>query len=291
MIKDAPASGQLFNQYTTDRFVIFLHIQKTAGMTVQRYLRKRFGPSFLRRAIWRLTGNARIKGSLTDAALARTPKDGFFAGHFCFGIHQYLPQPATYMVFLRDPISRVVSLYKHSRDVPEAFYHQHAKDASLHEFVTESGLMELDNGMVRFIAGSDEDPFINRAPVGTVDEAMLETAKANLDRFCFFVGLQEQFDASFLLLAKKFGDDAPKYLKLNEARKRSALAISDETIEAIKRSNRFDFELYDYAKQRLETELGKELPDLEQRLTQLEARNAAYASGYGPISLIRSKFR
>lgn len=284
-------SSELFNRYQHNRFVIFLHVQKTAGLTVQRYLRERFGPSLIKRTIWRLTRNARLSGAIIEAAKARTIQDGFFAGHFCFGMHRYLPKPATYMVFLRDPVSRIRSLYWYSREAPDAYYHEHAKRVSFHEFVTQSGLMELDNGMVRFLAGSEDDTFINRAPLGSVDRAMLNQAIHNMDRFCFFIGTQEKFNASFLLLAKKLGDPSPRYLTLNEAKKSRDRKVTEDTVEAIKKSNKYDIELYEYAKQKLNAEIAKEFPNIEQDLIALERRNAAYAnelaSGHSILSKIK----
>ena len=42
------------NRYDADMFLIFCHIQKTAGMTVQRYIRKCLGPTLMTRALWRI---------------------------------------------------------------------------------------------------------------------------------------------------------------------------------------------------------------------------------------------
>ncbi|NQY15175.1 MAG: sulfotransferase family 2 domain-containing protein [Henriciella sp.] len=266
----------LKNQYSDDSFVIFLHIQKTAGMTLQRYLRKQFGPGLVRRIWWKISKDPRIDGDVVTAARARRKSDGFFAGHFAFGMHENLPKPATYMAFFREPVSRVISLYKHSKNDEGSYYHEFAKNQDLRGFVTESGLMELDNGMVRFLCGEPGEYFINRVPVGSVDDAMLKKAIENFDRYFFFGGIQEMFDESFLLLAQKLGDTDPKYLTLNVAKPNAGQPFDDETKEMIRRSNAYDMTLYDHVKRRFERELAEAFPDLDQRLDRLQTANTAY---------------
>lgn len=275
---------QLTNSWAPGTFVIFCHIQKTAGMTVQRYLRKRFSPNLARRVIWRATRDARLHRQLVSAAQARTRTDGFFAGHFCFGMHRHLPHPASYMTFLRDPVKRIVSLYTYSASTPGAFYHAVACRRDLGSFVRDSGLMELDNGMVRFLSGSSDDPFINRAPLGTLTERDLERAKNNLESFFFFVGLQERFDESFLLLGKRLGDRRPRYLQLNAtAPRRTPAPVDADILHEIEARNALDRSLYDYAREKLDTTLKSELPDLPARLEDLRLRNERYNRRLQPL--------
>ncbi|SEQ78487.1 Galactose-3-O-sulfotransferase [Loktanella sp. DSM 29012] len=265
-------------------FAIFLHIQKTAGITVQTYLRQRFGPGSLRRMAWRLTRDPRLAGDLRTAARARKTKDRMFGGHFCFGIHRDLPAPASYMTYLRDPVARFVSLYTYSRDTPTAYYHSHARDRDLASFVRDSGLLELDNGMVRFIAGSDDgSAFINRTPVGGVDDAMLATAKRNLETAFFFTGIQERFDESFLLLGHLLGDARPRYLRLNTTRSGAAPVLDPDTLRAIQDRSQMDRALYDFACQRLDAQLAATFDDLEGTLAQFRTANARYNARMAPL--------
>lgn len=147
-------------------FLIFLHIHKCGGMSIQRMLRRRYGPSVGKRLIRKLTGSEK---GISDY----TADDQFVQGHFGYGIHEIMPKPYVYFTLLRRPVSRLVSLYYHSRRYPTAYYHGHACDASLETFLLDTDLMELDNGMTRFLAGDPEDRFMNRTPLGECDASLL----------------------------------------------------------------------------------------------------------------------
>lgn len=252
---------------------------------MQRYLRKRFGPNLATRILWRVRKDPRTHSkTLAAAAQARTHKDRYFVGHFSFGMHRHLPSPATYLTFLRDPVQRVISLYKYSREHSHAYYHKQARSSGLEEFCLRSGLLELDNGMVRFIRGAKDEDFVNRTPFGLLERDDLETAKRNLDHHFFFLGLQERFDESFLLLAKYLGDRQPRYLRLNEAKSsKKEESIKPEVVDAIRQNNLLDLELYEYAQNRLNRDLAESFVDLEQELSLFEARNAAFNKRVGRL--------
>ncbi len=188
------------------KFIIFLHIMKSGGMTLQRMLRSHYGPTPSRRAgrfmLRALKIDRSHPASLADAMRAKTMRERFMAGHFCFGAHELLPSPATYITLLRKPYERLVSLYYYSKHTPDAFYHQQARDASLRQFLLETTLHELDNGQLRFIVGSSTDRFMNRTPFGRCTPEMLETAERHLDTWFCLAGVTERFDESMLLLRR-----------------------------------------------------------------------------------------
>ena len=45
-------------------------------------------------------------------------------GHFTFGFHQQFSGKYTYITFLRNPVSRVVSLFNHIKNVPQHPLHE-----------------------------------------------------------------------------------------------------------------------------------------------------------------------
>lgn len=277
-------STQHFPDLSPEHFIIFVHIQKTAGMTMQQALRRRFGPTLFQRALWRITKDPRLSGSLRQAMEARKMGDRFFAGHVGFGAHQFLPCPSLYMTFVRSPVSRILSLYRYSRAAPNAYYHRQAMQYNLEDFVFKSGLMELDNGQTRMLAGSDGDLFMNRRPVGGVDEEILNRAKHNIRNNFFFVGLQERFNESFLLWARKIGWAAPSYLAVNRRTgARAEMEVSSGLVAKIADYNRYDCELYKYCAIRFEYECEKNLRDIGEQIVELETRNAVYARTVGKV--------
>jgi hypothetical protein len=233
-------------------FLIFIHIQKTGGITFQRILRRNFGPSMPRRVIQLLKHDNKSYGSLLEAMQAKSGRDSYFAGHICYGAHRHLPQPYTYLCFLREPLQRLISLYNFSRFNRSAYYHEQAAKMSPDEFFRHSGLMELDNGQVRFIAGSEDDLFINRTPFGDCGPALLARAYQNIERDFAFVGITEQFDASLLLMRARIRLRKLMYLRRNTLGPRQAIMPSDACISYLSELNRFDTELYQKMRERLD---------------------------------------
>lgn len=235
---------------TKDKFVIFLHIQKTGGITIQRVFRRKLGKSLFHRLI--NLGSEPEKNTAIEKMLSnKTFKDRYLIGHFCYGIDRYLPQPSTYMAFLREPVSRIISLYHYSKNNSTAYYHQHAVEKSLEDFALNTPLMELDNGQVRFIAGDPKDYFINRTPIGHCNDNLLEQAKSNLNNNFSFVGITEEFDRSLLLLKKIMKWQNCYYLRKNSAKSKSKEFVSQELKDKIARKNYLDILLYQYAKELL----------------------------------------
>ena len=235
-------------------FLVFLHIQKTGGITLQRILRQKFGPSLPARTFKVLTG----KGSplsLEDALREKRMRDRYFAGHSCFGVHRLLPKPTQYITLLREPVSRIISLYDFSRTNPGAFYHNIANGISLEEFALNTKLRELDNGQTRFIAGDPEHLFINQTPFRQCDTHLLETAEKNIEVHFSLVGLTEQFDASMLLLSHTMGWKHCHYLRLNSSRHKEP--VTEKLKAKIAEHNNLDVLLYQKMKKRFAQTLEK----------------------------------
>jgi len=104
----------------------------------------------------------------------------YYSSHVSYGIHEFLPKPYKYVAFVREPVERIISLYKYSLQNKEAFYHKLAVGKSLEEFALKTELHELDNGQTRVIAGGDyPDFFMNRTPFRKCDDHLLEIALGN----------------------------------------------------------------------------------------------------------------
>ncbi len=92
-----------------DEAVIFLHVPKTAGTTLNRLIEWEYplfeiysvDPVFFRWSaahLWQLPAQ-------------RLKRTRMFKGHMLFGLHKILPQPATYITVLREPADRVISAF------------------------------------------------------------------------------------------------------------------------------------------------------------------------------------
>lgn len=265
-------------------FILFLHLQKTAGMTLQELLRRQYGPGFARRALNRLMRKSPEGLTMKDALRALSPTDRLFMGHFCFGVHRFLLFDVTYITFLRDPVARLISLYNYSANTPGAHYYKVAKDMSCEEFLFESKLLEMDNGMTRFIAGDSDDLFINRTQYGQCGRDMLDQALSNLHKHFSFVGIQEDFDRSVLLLSKILKWRNPHYISLNKSDKSPANASHDEDLKArIREANPLDMELYSICRQRFEDEFNAAFKDAGSALELFRKKNEQYQQYARPL--------
>ncbi len=267
-----------------DKFIIFLHIQKTAGSTVQKMFLDHYGPGFARRAVRKLQNSSPEGLALKKAMSQKQFRDRYFMGHFCFGAHRYLPQPSVYITFLRDPLARLISLYYYSKGEPRAFYHESASRHTLESFLCQCDLPELDNGMTRFLAGSEEDLFINWTANGAVDEKLYEQAIQNLEQHFIFAGIVERFDESILLLAHQLGWGTPYYFRLNENREKPRQpGITPDALEQIKARNAWDFRLYENCTQQFDAELQRAFPNLENTLADFRKQNQIRQQRWFPL--------
>ena len=137
------------------------------------------------------------------------------------------------------------------------------------EFVTRGVTLETDNWQTRCIAGDVDTAF------GHCDRAMLERAKANIDRHFALVGLSEMFDESVVLLTRMYGWRGPCYVPLNRgsaAPETSGFAVAPELVESqIVR----DRELYAYASRLLHAVIAG-VDCFDDDLAALRRRNAFY---------------
>ncbi len=230
--------------------VIFLHLPKTAGMSLRGLFVKNYRgtPHF----------NTDLK-ELTDEAwqkcldrIRQVPPDDLeryrvFKGHMPFGLHKILPGPVEYITFLREPVQRVISHYRmlcRKNILPSNLVIDPAKkEWNLGAY--PPFFRDLDNLQTRLLSGSSLN-----LPFGACTEEHLNQAKANLDQFKF-VGLTEQFDLSLMLLKRLCGWRWHFYVPDNRSTGDPS-PLSPVVLEAIRNLNRFDYELYRYAEERLQ---------------------------------------
>ncbi len=213
--------------------VIFVHIPKAAGGTLRQIIARNYG----RGEVLHLHGTDSALRELDDDARRRLKA---VMGHWRFGLHELLPQPATYITMLREPVDRIVSMY---------YYVLREKKHRMHEQVAGSGMTleeyvrlpvgELDNGQTRLISGAQ-----GVAPNACGPE-LLARAKENLSRHYSVVGLKERFDDSLVLMREALGWRQVPFEKRHVARSRpSKEEVPRDILSVIEERNRLDEELY-----------------------------------------------
>ena len=190
-----------------------------------------------------------------------------------WGLHKYLPQQTAYITMLRDPIDRIISHYYFVISKPNHYLHNKviSKKMDLENYVSSGISPELNNGQVRMITSVwGNDP---------VSSDTLEQAKVNLNDHFLVVGLVERFDESLVLFSKLLGWKNIYYVKRNVTYHRPVRQqVCSTTLRVIERYNRFDMELYEFAKQIFQEKLKQVVP--RKKLIIFQFLNSIYQSAY-----------
>ena len=241
---------QVIDVLNDDEILIFLHLMKTGGTTLFRLIDQHYSEKQTFHYIPKKEGHQIV--NLEEKLASKKSSIKFIHGHTKFGFHKHLHQPAQYITMLREPISRVVSLYyfthhNPNRDIPP---HKHCPTLSSY---LDTHLKAFNNNQTRAIAG----PQAVKVPFGEEPPEMLELAKQNLEQF-LMVGITERFDESVIVLKYTLGLQHILYSRINENSQRPTLdkiAIAD--IERIQEYNTLDLQLYDYANKLLDQKIGQ----------------------------------
>ncbi len=223
-----------------DETLIFLHIPKTGGSTLNKILRSQYSRSET------VTLHAPKVEEFRALSAARRGRYRLIQGHLYFGLHRFIPRASTYITFLRQPVERVLSFYYYARSTPDHYLYPllAAERLDLKTLLARELTVELCNDQTRAIAG---DEWADQQRV--VTRTALERAQANLRSHFRIVGLQEQFDASLLLLRRAFGWSLPFYLKENVTKEKPTdKSLDAETRRLVEDANSLDLELYEYAR-------------------------------------------
>lgn len=219
--------------------LLFLHIPKTAGSSLRTMLLAN-----TRRHVRIIEPIAELS-ELRDLSLEERSRLELVEGHFYFGIHELIPRPCVYLTMLREPIDRLLSLYSFIRGWEGHHLHQDMKESSIGACIRRRLTIEFDNFMVRQLTSLRHID----VPFGGVTREMLVEAKAHLDGIAL-LGLTEEFSRSMNYFARALGWKAPDEPRENASPVRIRLKdISSQDAESLRESNRFDIELYEYAKE------------------------------------------
>ncbi|HEX5176666.1 MAG TPA: hypothetical protein VFV83_06540, partial [Chthoniobacteraceae bacterium] len=189
-----------------------------------------------------------------------------FKGHMLFGLHAILPQPATYITVLREPVDRVLSSFYFMRNykLHPLYWKFRFEHWSLEDFVRRS---PRDNVQCKILAG------VEYARPCTAE--IYERAKENLLRCFSVVGLSERFEESLALMKLRFGWKLPRYASFNVSRTRPRKAdVPRSTLDLIEEKNSFDISLYQYAATMFETALTRHAAEVSQITRELESARA-----------------
>jgi Galactose-3-O-sulfotransferase len=220
--------------------IIFVHLPKCGGTTLNRLIEWEYSPtqvlsidpSFFR---W----SYRKVISLPRRRLARMRA---FQGHMPFGLHKILPQKATYLTVLREPVDRGISEYYYALSRVVHPEHRTIRRLSLDKYIQ---LTPYANVQTKLLAGQDSGyDFLS----GDCNDTTLELAKQNLSEHFSLVGLTERFEETLALAKLLFGWKIRHYSSFNVTRGRPTKdEVPAEIRNVIEERYRYDVELYRFA--------------------------------------------
>lgn len=227
--------------------VLFPHIPKTGGTTLDYIIAKNYKIDFVYRA------NA---GSIERNLASLYKLHNQFRLHRVLMGHIELTDPIyqllerkklVQLVLLRDPISRVVSYYDYVRTGPNHPKHDIAKKMTLSEFVTSSRIDDIKNGQSYRILGWLKDNYWKKH--NYTDNQVLSLVKQQLTKRYSLFGITEEYDQFLLMCRQLLGWQDIYYQRKNKSRQKTDKNDIDQTtIDIIRGNNSVDCAVYDYAK-------------------------------------------
>lgn len=223
--------------------IVFTHIPKTSGVSLQREL---IEPNYLGNELY---GYRQFQNFVFDIR-----KDyKVVSGHVPFGLHRFTSKQVKYITFLRDPIDRAVSFYyfvQQDGENPETRNPlcEYAKSRTLKEFYESK---QFQNYQTRFLSGFLGTKFYNVFSTPVLKKWVLKKALYNLEHHYACFGLLEEREKSLQLFQEKFQwSDSKEVPHMKKTRNRPRVKEIDvETLTTLQAANDLDLQLYQFAKQ------------------------------------------
>lgn len=281
------AQGRAGSAKSPEGTVLFVHVPKTAGSTLNWILRwqyRRDERCVLRRIFTRLDLPLEEYANLLPE---RREKLRIISAHMAFGLHDHIPGATTYVSILREPAARVVSAYYHMRRQRSHPLHEQATALDLPQFLASGVYLDGDNGQVRRLSGVGD-----AVGFGECGQDALELALRNVHDHFAFVGLTERFDESLLILREKLGWTLPFYLRQNTGRNRPHdAALPAQVRRAVERHNELDSALYAHVQALVAQEVAHRGPAFSRLVRRFRFLNSTYFPVYSFPQRVADKVR
>jgi hypothetical protein len=230
-----------------DDVLFFLHIPKTGGTTFYEMLLNLF-PNYEQYKV----PDQDSRETLVDLYPNQLDNVKVVRQHFGYNFYKYLPRKPIYLTFLRHPVSRLHSLYKHIKRVDNHKFHDQIvkENVSFLEFMQGDFNVTQDNAQVNMLSGLP----VKHASLRPKDA--YEISKMRLIEFAFF-GFQEHYDESVKLFFDTFDLEKIDYKPLNVAPTKSGSnEIEKKAVELVEEKNEYDIKLYNFAVELFKKRVG-----------------------------------
>src|ERR1041385_1485304 len=259
--------------------IIFLHLPKTAGTTLNRLIEWEYPlrEMYSVDPVLYEWSAAHLR-KLSERRLRQTR---MFKGHMLFGLHEVLPQPATYITVLRDPVERVLSAFYFMRSykLHPLYWKLRKEKWTVEEFVQR---YPRDNVQCKIIANAHYHTICT--------QEVLNRAIEHLNNHFSVIGLSERFEESLALMKLRFGWQLKSYSSFNVTRARPKKGdLPQAILDLIAEKNQFDVNLYQHATRLFESAVRTHQPDVSRIAQELEnARTRSQGSVEATLFSLRA---
>ncbi len=250
----------------------FLHIPRTAGTTINAVIKNNFEPHEIL-SVYRDADYTMLRH--IDAALLDRIK--LIQGHLLLSSHdppRIFSREVRVFTFLRNPVDRLVSEYLFLKSWPDNHLYRYLNEGevSFCDYIT-SDAKELryrgKNFMTRAVSGMDFD--LSRFP-----RQALDTAKHHLEHVFGFVGIQEMFDESLLVLRDFLGLRSIFHERTNALRSEVKQRITEADRAVAREHNAADMELHAFAVEVFKNAVAARGPGFSRDLAAFRRINAKF---------------
>lgn len=256
----------------------FLHIPKTSGTSITAHIDAHFeNDEILKSQLWSHLLSSYTQEEISDNFATPLSKYKLIRGHFGYGIFREIGAMPKYITMLRHPAERSVSQFFHLKVDPvynSWFRSDFLKpDESIDEFFNDKMRSQmLCNVMTKYLShtqdfktisiqsgydirGFNLDSHNSQLIEKSQEHSMAQLAKKRLKDF-HFVGIQEYFEESVILLNYKMGwhQTVPSARLMDFKKNPGFESLSEKTKNRIMRMNTADLDLYQFAKKNFEIE-------------------------------------
>lgn len=226
------------------RKVLFEHVPKCGGTTVNNYLKSHYSKD----KVFVINGARPFDSIKYFISLPKEERYSYdlVCGHGAYKLKDYVHPRAIRFTILRDPVDRIISHYYYVLRSPKHYLYDEIvkKKMSLMDYITSNVSNELRNNFVcRFLGKSPKNVEKD------ADKAVIDAYNVLKNDYAA-VGIIEDFNQTMDLFAKKaFFNKKIEVKELNKTINRpQKKEINEITLKAIKEMNSLDIKLYDLVK-------------------------------------------